>query len=247
VRDQTRSPRAASRTRALLFDVVGTLLRPRERVGVTYARHAARYGVRCSAAELDAAFADALRTAPPMVFPDAAPEDIPALERGWWRECVRTTLRTGCGGCDPASDLPFPDFETCFGELFDFYAGTDAWQPLPGVERALAELAGRGIRLAVVSNFDQRLPALLAALDLRAWFEFVLLPAEVRAAKPERAIFDAAVTRLGLPREQIALVGDDPEQDLAAARAAGLRAIDVTELATLRDLLPDIDGAPQEP
>lgn len=233
---------AAPRPRALLFDVVGTLLRPREPVGTTYARFAARHGAQLSATRLDAAFRRALRTAPPMVFPDAAPGEIPRFERNWWRDRVRMAVCEALGQGDCAGEAPFPSFEAFFAELFTHYASAAAWQPLPGVRGALAELRARGIRLAVVSNFDHRLPALLEALGLAGCFEFVLLPAEAGASKPAAAIFDAAVTRLGLPRHEIALVGDDPEQDLDAARAAGLGAIDVAELATLRDLLHYIDG-----
>ena len=36
--------------------------------------------------------------------------------------------------------------------------------------------------------------------------------------------------------EEAVVVGDDPERDLAPARRAGLGAIDVSELATLRAL-----------
>lgn len=240
---------AAPRPRALLFDVVGTLLGPREPVGTTYARFAARHGAQLSSARLDAAFRRALRAAPPMVFPDAAPEETPHLERNWWRERVRAAVGGALGEADhaPAGGAPFPAFEAFFAELFAHYASPAAWRPFPGVRAALAELRARGIRLAVVSNFDYRLPALLEALGLGGCFEFVLLPAEAGAAKPAAAIFDAAVARLGLARDEIALVGDDPEQDLEAARSAGLGAIDVAELATLRDLLHYIDGDPPRP
>ena len=43
--------------------------------------------------------------------------------------------------------------------------------------------------------------------------------------KPERAFFELALKDLGQPPEAVAMVGDDPELDLAGARAAGLRGI----------------------
>ena len=45
---------------------------------------------------------------------------------------------------------------------------------------------------------------------------------------------------------QAVVVGDDPEQDLTAARRAGLRAIDVTSLASLGALPNQIDALERE-
>jgi HAD superfamily hydrolase (TIGR01458 family) len=43
--------------------------------------------------------------------------------------------------------------------------------------------------------------------------------------KPERAFFELALKDLGLSRETVAVVGDDPELDVGGARSAGLRGI----------------------
>jgi len=42
--------------------------------------------------------------------------------------------------------------------------------------------------------------------------------------KPSREFFDAAVARLGLPHEDVLMVGDDIRTDIAGAQAAGLKA-----------------------
>ncbi len=172
-----------------------------------------------------------------MAFPGARPETIPDLERDWWRDRVRATFRAA------DATLRFRDFDALFAELFSFYADASAWEAVPEAGTALRDLTAHGIRLAVVSNFDHRLPALLRDLGLADYFEFVLLPAEAGAAKPAATIFEVALARLALPVARVALVGDHAEQDLDAARAVGMRAIDVAELATLRDLLPLIDPA----
>ena len=78
--------------RAVLFDAAGTLIAPREPVGESYARLARDYGVALSAWRLDDAFRRIFAQAEPMVFPEAAPEEIPALERDWWRRVVRATF-----------------------------------------------------------------------------------------------------------------------------------------------------------
>ncbi|MDP9477559.1 MAG: HAD-IA family hydrolase, partial [Actinomycetota bacterium] len=43
--------------------------------------------------------------------------------------------------------------------------------------------------------------------------------------KPERAFFELALENLGLPSREVAMVGDDPELDVAGAQAAGLCSI----------------------
>lgn len=55
--------------------------------------------------------------------------------------------------------------------------------------------------------------------------------------KPERAIIDSAVARLGLPREELVVVGDNIATDILAAQNAGLRsALILTGVSTRADL-----------
>lgn len=54
-------------------------------------------------------------------------------------------------------------------------------------------------------------------------FAEVVLSHEVRAAKPDRAIYDIAAARAGVPPAEILFV-DDLEENVAAARAAGWEA-----------------------
>jgi len=224
--------------RAVLFDAVGTLLRLREPVGQTYSRLARAQGVDLPAWRLEDAFGRVLAAAPAMAFPGAPPERVPALERAWWRSRVRETFRA------TDQSARFADFDACFDSLFAHYATRAAWQPAPGVRRALGLLRSAGLRLAVASNFDHRLASILQALDLLDFFEILWGPAQAGTAKPSAAFFRGLVERLGLPPEAVVHVGDHPEQDLAAARGAGLRVLDVRPPATLADL-PERIGALQ--
>jgi putative hydrolase of the HAD superfamily len=88
----------------------------------------------------------------------------------------------------------------------------------------------------VVSNFDRRLPGILSDLGLAPLLDLVWLPSDCGAAKPDAAIFASALAALGVAPERAIFVGDDAVRDLAGARAAGLRAVDVGSLATLAAL-----------
>lgn len=62
--------------------------------------------------------------------------------------------------------------------------------------------------------------------------------------KPEPAIFDQAVTRLSLPKEKCAVIGDRLEVDIQCAGRAGLRSIFVLSGMDGQDLLA---GSPYQP
>jgi putative hydrolase of the HAD superfamily len=219
--------------RAVLFDAAGTLIETAEPVGATYARFARAQGVELGAARLGDAFRRILAQAPPMAFAGEGPAGVAAAERDWWRQIVRGTFRAS----DATAQLA--DFEACFTGLWEHFAGSAAWRCRAGAEAALAALRAAGLATALVSNFDQRLPGILEGLGLGEAFDVVVLPADAGAAKPDPRIFELALARLGIAAAQAVYVGDDAEQDLRAARRAGLRAIDVASLATLAEL-PDL-------
>jgi putative hydrolase of the HAD superfamily len=220
---------AASR-RAVLFDAAGTLIEPRNPIGETYSRIAEKYGAAIAAWRLDDAFARVWRAAPAMVYPGLPPDASARREREAWRAIVRQTFLAADSAVRPA------DFDACFDELFAYFATGSAWRVRPGAGDALEALRAAGVATAVVSNFDRRLRGILADLELAALLDLVWLPSDAGAAKPDPAIFSGALAALGVSAHRALFVGNDAERDLAGARAAGLRAVDVASLATLADL-----------
>lgn len=214
--------------RAVMLDAVGTLIRLREPVGATYARVAREHGVAIPAWRLDDAFARVVRAAAPM------PPGDDAAERAWWRDRVREVFRA-------ADQMQrFGDFEACFDALFAHYARADAWVAAPDAAGAIEALRAAGRRVAIASNFDHRLPAILAGLGLAP--DLVWLPRDAGTAKPDPAFFARACERLGVAPAAAVAVGDDAARDLEAARRAGLAAIDVASLASLGALPARIEA-----
>jgi putative hydrolase of the HAD superfamily len=224
--------------RAVLFDATGTLLAPREPVGESYARLASEYGVALSARRVGDAFRRIFVQAEPMVFPEATPEEIPALEREWWLRVVRATFLAA------DSSKRFSDFDAFFERLWARFAAPDSWLLRPGSRELLARLRARGLRTGVVSNFDRRLPEILEGLGIAAQLDAIVLPSDARAAKPDRRIFALALERVDVAAAEALFVGDDAQRDLEGARAAGLQAVDATALATLSDLRIPGDAEP---
>jgi FMN phosphatase YigB (HAD superfamily) len=89
----------------------------------------------------------------------------------------------------------------------------------------LAQLRGKGVRLAVCSNFSHSQTALRILEDagLRWLFDAVLVSDATGFRKPRREIFDATCAVLGVAPGEALHVGDHLTLDVAGGSAAGLR------------------------
>jgi len=214
-----------STTKAVFFDAAGTLIKPARRVGESYAAIAGKYGKSVTPAELFERFRICFDGAPPLAFPGAAPAEIEPLERQWWKRLVAQVF-------EPWGE--FVQFDACFAELFAYYAQPDAWRLYPETVETLGALRQRGLHLAVISNFDSRLVRILDGLNIGTSFAHIFVSSASGYAKPQPEIFDIALARFGLAREQALHIGDSETNDLQGAKNAGVRALLVD-----RDLTAD--------
>jgi putative hydrolase of the HAD superfamily len=102
----------------------------------------------------------------------------------------------------------------------------------PGARPALQALRNRGLALAVVSN-TMRTPGrvlrqILAHHGVLDCFAQTTFSDEVGVRKPAAEIFALTLAALGSAAGEGVHVGDDPVLDVLGARAAGMRAIQVT-------------------
>jgi putative hydrolase of the HAD superfamily len=223
---------------AICFDATGTLIETTSPVGEVYRRIAAQHGVDLPAWRLDDAFRRILRGTPPR----GLGASVDARRRGevaWWFEVIRQTFQA------TDSTARFDDFPRFAQSLFDAYQLPGAWRPRPGITEVLTALQARGCPLAVVSNFDHRLPKILENVDLAAFFTSIAIPSELGWAKPERPLFEAVAEILRRPVEFLTYVGDDAPDVLAAIAHHGMRVVDIRQIhapAPLCDLLLDSNG-----
>lgn len=228
-----------SRRTAVAFDATGTLFEATEPVGEVYARIAREHGVDLPSWRLDDGFHRMLRHAPPRGVDG---EDEGRRREGevtWWSEIIRQTFQA------TDSTARFADFPAFVDALFEAYRQPGAWRLRPGIAPLLEALRDRATRLAVVSNFDHRLPDILEALEIHHYFESIEIPSRHGCAKPDRAIFETAAAALGCTPTALVYVGDDPPERLDAIRALGLGVVDVrareTPEALEADVLAEID------
>ena len=199
--------------RAVVFDVVHTLVEPWPSVAVAYHEAGARHGVQLDPAVIQARFRAAWRRQEQLDAAQTPPfATSRAREAERWRQIVAEVFFDVA-----ATDRIFPDLWAHFGR-------PDAWRPLPAGRDLVLAARRAGLPVILASNFDERLLGLAAAVEPLTLAERVFASSELGWRKPAPQFFRAIERRLGLEPEQLLLVGDDPELDVAAARRAGWHA-----------------------
>ena len=147
--------------------------------------------------------------------------------RAFWRACVRASLA--------ADDTPA--LAATAEAVYAFFATPAAWRVVPGAVETVARLKSGGVKIGVVSNFDARLPPLLAGLGFTPHLDACVTSSETGLEKPNPALFESALSALSLPPSDVVVVGDDRRNDVAGGRAAGCTAwqlgVDVPSLESV--------------
>jgi len=218
---------AENKPHVIFFDAAGTLLEVRGSVGEIYSRVARQYGCEADAEQLQQNFARWFRLQPPMAFPAGTAEArLYGLEKEWWRNLVRAVF---------ADFGAFPHFDQFFDDVFEQFRRCELWRVYDDVIPALTGLKRRGLRLGVISNFDSRLFDLLRDCGLAEFFDSVHISTRVGAAKPDPAIFEAALSFHEIQAHQACHVGDSVREDIEGAKSAGVK----TCLLDRNDLHPE--------
>jgi putative hydrolase of the HAD superfamily len=203
--------------KALTFDVGNTLLRCDPPPAVIYAAALGRHGRPVTAAEVEPVFAAAwselqART-PPGVDRYGA---HPGGERMWWGALLRDVLARLDHGAD---------WRPLLDDLYAAFARPGVWRVFPEARPTLEAARRRGLRLGVISNWDRRLPEILDDLGLTGCFDTITVSAIEGVEKPDAAIFERTLARLGVAARQTVHIGDSPLEDYHGAEAAGMTAL----------------------
>ena len=224
----TRPPSAWNGIVGIVFDAVGTLIRPEPSVADAYAATAARQGVRLAPEVVRARFQvhfakDEVRGNGGALSTDEA------TEQRRWRNIV-------------AGVLPeIPGLDRAFDELWEHFSTPGSWRCFPDVAPALLALSAQGVAVCIGSNFDGRLRRVVSGLpELADCVDSLVISSEVGFRKPHPSFFRAACARLGLPPERVLCVGDDVENDVQGAIRAGLSGILLDRAALAPSDLPHV-------
>jgi putative hydrolase of the HAD superfamily len=221
--------------RALLLDAMGTLVRlappgPRLRREL-----AVRFGLSVSADEAERAMSAEIAYYRRHMHSAADAARVSALHLA-----AAEALRSGL-----PEDRRLPEVSSA--ELAETLLASLHFTLYPDALPALIRARRSGLRLVAVSNWDSSLPEVLDRVGLAARLDGVITSAAAGAAKPDPAIFRAALAQAGVSAADAIHVGDSVKEDVAGARAAGIRPVwldrlrtgadaDVLTIASLREL-----------
>ena len=202
--------------KAVFFDAADTLFRVKAGVGKTYWSVARKYGTNSTPEQIEKAFSEAFKSAPPMAFPGVVdPKEIKVLEKKWWYGVVKGVF----------SEIGmFEKFDDYFDELFETFR-CKAWELFPETKDVLTSLKGKGFLLGVISNFDSRIYDVCADLGIMDYFDSFVISSETGFAKPFPEIFSLALKKNKVYPTETIHIGDSLQLDFYAARALGINSV----------------------
>jgi putative hydrolase of the HAD superfamily len=121
-------------------------------------------------------------------------------------------------GLEPdLATLLYDNFLTEYGSFFE---------PFPEVLATLRWLRDRKVKLGIITNgtIAMQEPK-IEGLGLTPLMDAVLISERERVRKPDRAIFERGLSRLGVDSAASWFVGDHPDTDIRGASEAGLTAV----------------------
>jgi len=108
--------------------------------------------------------------------------------------------------------------------LYEDFKSDKHWQVYEETHEVLSNLRNHGIKMCVISNFDERLDNILTCLKLKTYFDFVVCSYTFGVAKPHSQIFLEALSQANVPAHQSLHVGDNLMLDYKAALKCGMQA-----------------------
>jgi putative hydrolase of the HAD superfamily len=202
-----------SSTRAVLFDVDFTLIYPGPRFcGEGYRDFCAPHGIVVDPARFERAVASAA----PLLDGPAATRYSPEIFVSYTRHIIEEM-----GGRGVASSI----LDDCAREIYEEWASCQHFELYDDVAPALRALAGRGVRVALISNSHRCLASFQSHFELDGLIAAALSSSEHGMMKPHTSIFRATLALIDVPPADALMVGDSVRHDIEGALAAGMRAV----------------------
>jgi putative hydrolase of the HAD superfamily len=195
--------------RAITFDAAGTLVDPYPSVGAVYAEIGRQHGLPVEAEELERRFRTVFKVRRLHARTDEAGERI------FWRGLAGEVFA-------PWADAATMDH--LYPELWETFAEARRWRPRTDVPTLFSALRARGLRLAILSNWDSRLHRVIDGHGWLRWLDGVFISSELGAEKPSPEIFTKVACSLDCAPHELLHVGDSIEHDITGALAAGWHA-----------------------
>lgn len=152
----------------------------------------------------------------------------PERSRRFWHDVYAIFLR----------DLGISDGNGLIDRVYAEFTDLANYALFEDVRPTLERLRAAGLRLGVVSNFEEWLEQLLEDLGVSTFFDVQVISGVEGMEKPDPRIFRLAMERAGVRPEASVYVGDNPEFDVEPAAAVGMFPV----LIDRRDRFPEPDS-----
>ncbi len=197
--------------RCVAFDAVGTLIYPEPSVSKVYWEAGQQHGSRQTQEQVRAGFSKVFQDLSLGVRGDYSTSE--AEEKARWKQIVEQVL------------FDATNLDSCFESLHAYFGRPAAWRAFPDVSETLNLLVDQGFNVIVASNFDERLHPICDELPELRHLSRRVISASIGWHKPSPHFYAHLVEIAGCPADQILMVGDDHENDVAAAKVSGLQAV----------------------
>lgn len=153
----------------------------------------------------------------------------PEKSRAFWHDVYGIFFR----------ELGIPDADGLIDVVYAEFTDLANYALFEDVVPALDLLRTAGLRLGVISNFEEWLERLLEHLGVATYFDVSVISGIEGLEKPDPRIFELAMRRAKVTPRQSVYVGDNPDLDIAPAGEVGMFPV----LIDRRERFPDAEGA----
>ncbi len=195
----------------MVFDAAGTLIHVKPSVSQAYSTVAASLGIHEPADSIQHRVGPAWKKW--FSIDELPTNEADQLSR--WQGLVRD--------CFP--DLHDDQFSQLFSALWNHFTLPEAWEIDEDAEHVLSWFAAHHWKIAIASNFDQRLPKLLEQYKAFRCVDHVFYSSQVGWSKPNPHFYRSIQEKLGVEPQDILMVGDTWSNDYQAPKAVGWQAI----------------------
>lgn len=239
------------RITAISFDVTGTLVAFRGRLGAHYVESARKCGVSIPHGHLNAleeGFRVAYNETHAKYPCFGGVHDVGCKD--WWRACVLRSFEVARemeldddrGNVGALPRLTDDEQERVFQRIYSTFGSHSAYESFGDAAPFLRWARRRGIVTGIISNADERYAdSILPMLDLADSIDTFVFSRDVKEQKPHPSIFSEAIRQadaaqralarddstlvLGVRSEECLHVGNDFEKDWVGATRSGMHAV----------------------
>ncbi len=193
--------------RVLVFDAVGTLIRPARSISQTYFEFGQQFDSQKTQAEIKSQFSQLFHS----LFRTRLPTNE-ETERSNWRHLIQTLF-------DDISNT-----EPLFQALWNYFSMPSSWQLFDDVKPVWPAIQNTQSVIAIASNFDARLRPILSAIAPLDQIQHLFISSEIGHPKPSSQFFDNIEFTLS-ESDNFTMIGDDPICDIAPAESRGWQTV----------------------